>query len=222
MPLKYKQEALDSTYHVVLVFFAFVLFCQLQLVEKFRPNQIVGSLSHYMTEQESLATFWPWLPGTLSSLCDWVINLHSLIMIWAHIFLFKHTFSARKLKFDNESHISPTGLITTRLVFHFGEELHMKYSTMRNIIDDLHMVMVYSTLWCLLLFSCDIPNVVWSRYWLLDYTSAWFLMIIANETTLSTITMICKGTTKIDKYMVQNYQGGSFEWGCPIHKNENE
>lgn len=91
---------------------------------------------------------------------------------------------------------------------------------MRNINDDLHVV--YSTLWCLMLFSCDIPNVVWSSYWLLDYTSAWFLMIIANETTLFTLTVICKDSTTIDEYMVQNSQGGISKWGCPTHKNDTQ
>lgn len=100
----------------------------------------MGSPRPYMTKQQSLATFWLWLPATLSSLKDWVIILHGLIVIWAYVFLIRHTLFARKHKFDYESQITPTGPIATGLVFYFGEELRMEYSAMRNINDDLHMV----------------------------------------------------------------------------------
>lgn len=122
-------------------------------------------------------------------------------MIWSHV-LIGNTFFTRKLKFVHESHITPTGMMVTGLDFHSGEDLYvtnsdlcMECSTLRQITDDLHML--YFPLWVLLQFTCDIPNdVVWSSYWRLDYTLAWDLMLMDNETTLSTLTVNCKGTTK--------------------------
>lgn len=227
---KYKEEALDAIYPVAIFSVAFVLFLQLQVVGSFRPYQIVELLSHHMTNQGTLATFWLWLLTTLSGFKVWLINFHGLIVVWAPVVI-GNTFFTRELKFDHEFHISLIGATAIRPVFHFCEDLpiinsdlRMEYSILRNTNDDSHLI--YTALWCLPPFTCAIPNdVVWSRYWLLDYTSTWDLKIMDDEATLPSLTVICNVMTqqsKIDEHMVQNYLGAIYQWGCSTYKIETQ
>ncbi|KAL6210797.1 hypothetical protein ACLB2K_016029 [Fragaria x ananassa] len=91
---------------------------------------------------------------------------------------------------------------------------------LQNVNEEFH---VYSTLYGLPLLIYDIlQDVVWSKYWPLDYILEQDLMVIEYGPIHSVFKVPCQSTTmrpKIDEYMVQ-YVGGTIStWGYSTHKN---